>query len=268
MRHSTEIQTLLQALLRSSEQEKIIYFPIRHHSPACAWHIQQLIRAEKPAAVLIEGPSDITELIPFILHAKTRAPFAVYTTYIPAKVADETLRSDPHRFAGYYPFCDYSPELVALREGAKVKANLQFIDLTFTDQARESETNSQIRDLQQESYLQRSKYISLLIKKSGCRNHDELWDHLFESSFLTLETTQFIHNVAAYCYMARQDSPTKLLQSDGTIARETAMAMAIQAARSQITGKILVVTGGFHTVALPSMVQQSLKEPTRPKKTH
>jgi hypothetical protein len=253
MNHS---QNLLLELLRSLEQDNIIYFPIRHHSPACAWHIQRLIQTEKPEAVLIEGPSDITELIPFILHSQSQSPFAIYTTYIEAQQKLEELSIPPRRFAGYYPFCDYSPEYVALQAGAKIAAHLQFIDLTFTAQTLNSQNTEQIRDLQQESYLQRSEYLAKLAQKTGCRNHDELWDHLFEANFLTLPTIEFMRHVATYCFMARQDSPPQLLEAEGTIARETAMAAAIQDVRSRIKGKILVVTGGFHTVVLPTLVQQ------------
>ena len=40
--------------------------PVRHHSPACAWHVDRLIRDLQPDAVLIEGPRDATRLIPLL----------------------------------------------------------------------------------------------------------------------------------------------------------------------------------------------------------
>ena len=61
---------------------QVIYFPIRHHSPACAWHLEQLIRQRKPRAILIEGPDAFTPLISLILHEKTKAPVAVYTSFV------------------------------------------------------------------------------------------------------------------------------------------------------------------------------------------
>ena len=37
--------------------------PVRHHSPACAAHLERLITAVQPAAVLVEGPCDFDPLI-------------------------------------------------------------------------------------------------------------------------------------------------------------------------------------------------------------
>src|SRR5262249_20660794 len=109
------------------------FFPIRHHSPACAWHLRQWVRAHRPAAVLIEGPGNLTPLVPLLLHEKPVAPVAVYATFVD-KAGRLTAPGpepapEPPRFAAYYPFCDYSPELVALRTGHEVGARLRFIDL-------------------------------------------------------------------------------------------------------------------------------------------
>src|SRR6185503_9632171 len=109
-------------------------FPIRHHSPACAWHVARLIRELRPAVILIEGPSSFAPLIPTILAPETKPPIAVYTHFIDTarqiyKPAENEPDFGPARFAAYYPFCDYSPELVALRAGQKIGARLRFIDL-------------------------------------------------------------------------------------------------------------------------------------------
>ena len=92
---------------------RVVYFPVRHHSPACAWHAARLIQQLKPKTVLIEGPRNATPLIPFLTHKVTRMPVAIYTTYV--KRLDEGL---PARHAAYYPLCDYSPELAAVRAAA------------------------------------------------------------------------------------------------------------------------------------------------------
>src|SRR5262249_28581588 len=101
------------------------------HSPACAWHVGRLIRELRPASVLIEGPRDATPLIPFLTHKDTRLPVAVYTTCV--RRGEGGL---PHRHAAYYPLCDYSPELEAIRAAAEVGAEARFIDLTFPEMVR------------------------------------------------------------------------------------------------------------------------------------
>ena len=81
-----------------------------------------------------------------------------------------------------------------------------------------------------------------------------MWDHLFEADFQSRSTESFVREVATYCFFARHDASEESLEADGTAARERAMAAAIQeehAARPRGGPPILVVTGGFHTIALP-----------------
>lgn len=255
--------------------DRVIYFPIRHHSPACSRHLEQIIRTRRPRAVLVEGPSSFTQLIPLVLHPKTKAPFAIYTSF-------ERSESDsgdpanrlaallgPPRHAAYYPFCDYSPELVALRVGAELGASLQFIDLDYPEQIlaerqlASEEGAPRVESLLAERHFKRSRYLQTLARRTGCRDHNDLWDHLFETRLGghagQLET--FIHDVAAWCYFARADATNAELEVDGTVARETAMANAILETLKRDTGLILVVTGGFHTVVLPRLVKVGRSAP-------
>src|SRR6266516_5819979 len=134
----------LDVLLATLITDRIVYFPIRHHSPACARHLERIIRERKPQAILIEGPASFTSLIPLVLHPKTKTPFAIYTSFVREQpepeagspAAKTATMLGPPRHAAYYPFCDYSPELVALRVGTEVGASLRFIDLDYSDQIR------------------------------------------------------------------------------------------------------------------------------------
>ena len=77
---------------RADLASRVVYFSVRHHSPACAWHVDRLIHDVKPEAVLIEGPRDATALVPLLTHPKTRLPVAIYTTYV-ERVPDPVDRS-------------------------------------------------------------------------------------------------------------------------------------------------------------------------------
>jgi hypothetical protein len=73
-------------------------------------------------------------------------------------------------------------------------------------------------------------------------------------------------HVATYCALARLDYTPEALQRDGTTAREACMAAAIgeELQRNEAEGRngsVLVVTGGFHTVALPDLVAQGVVRP-------
>lgn len=314
-----------QSLFESLVSDDIIYFPIRHHSPACSWHLKHILEEYRPEVILIEGPSDLDQLIPFITDPRAVTPFAIYTTYVDKskrvlrilekrmensgavdssveggsgkqdekdrgegkqKAADLRKRSQstsPLRFAGYYPMCDYSPELVALREGLKLEADTRFIDLTYPEKViseakgLDPDTRAHIpQSLLQEGLIKRSAYVRRLIGRTGCRDQNELWDHLFEVRYREIGTREFMENIAAYCFMARKDYPAQVLEQEGTTAREHAMAASICETMRERNERddendedgcqrpILVVTGGFHTVALPDLVRQMMsKKPKR-----
>ena len=262
----------VRALLSRLRTDRVIYIPIRHHSPACALNVHKTILQTRPSAVLVEGPADITPLLKFILHPETRTPFAVYTTYadkagrvVPLKDEDGKKR-EAARFAAYFPFCDYSPELAALRTGKEVGADLRFIDLTWPQhvlaERREGFDASRPRSgsLLDEAYLRRSIYLRALASRCRCRDVNELWDQLFEITVADTSGDEFFRRVAAYCLMARLDTPVETMERDGTLVRERAMAIAIrdQLARNKkkgLCGPVVVVTGGFHTAALPDLVE-------------
>jgi hypothetical protein len=258
----------LDRALESLHSANCVYFPIRHHSPACSWHLARLIRELRPAAILVEGPASFTPLIPAILHSDTKPPVAIYTHFIDVgrklyKPAENEPDLGPARFVAYYPFCEYSPELIALRIGQEVGARLRFIDLDHADQVlaehrgTDQSTMPRIETLMAETHLQQSAYLKALAQRSGCRDFNEMWDHLFESNFQSRSTESFMREVATYCYFARHDTAAELLEADGTNAREQAMAACIEEEKS--SGTVLVVTGGFHTIALPQLVEAGAK---------
>ncbi len=263
-----QVQKELEQFLESIERPGITYFPIRHHSPACAWHLQQLIRERKPKAILIEGPAALAQWIKYLIDPELVPPVAIYMSWA-VKDKKEVTESNPARVAAYFPFCDYSPELVALREGTKFGARLSFIDLSYAEQVVvESQMEEHLQQWQsfsllQEAHLNSSHYVQELARRMGCRDHDELWDHLFESRVQELSTAQFIKQVAAYCYMSRQEYPLEVLELDGTLARERRMASCIKKCLAELDlnkEEIIVVTGGFHTANLPILVAELKNE--------
>jgi hypothetical protein len=264
---TSELTIELNCVLDSLHTSECVYFPIRHHSPACAWHVANLIRELRPAVILVEGPTGFTPLIPTILDPATKPPIAIYTHFIDVnrklyKPAEGEPDLGPARFAAYYPFCDYSPELAALRAGAEIGARLNFIDLDYSDQilAEHSQekplTRPRIESLMEETHLQQSQYLTALAQRAGCRDFNEMWDHLFEANFRSRSTEWFMREVAGYCFFARRDTNAKLLEADATVARERSMAAAIVAElkTNKTSRPILIVTGGFHSVVLPQLV--------------
>ena len=71
----------LDALVAALVTPRVLYFPVRHHSPACAWAIRCWIRKHQPRAVLVEGPDDFQPLLPHLLHEKCVPPVAIYSHF-------------------------------------------------------------------------------------------------------------------------------------------------------------------------------------------
>ena len=57
MDDASRLESIRGAL--SQKDPGVHFAPIRHHSPACAWAVRQLIRDVKPRRVLIEAPVDL-----------------------------------------------------------------------------------------------------------------------------------------------------------------------------------------------------------------
>jgi hypothetical protein len=62
-------------------QDDLYWFPVRHHSAAVARYLDAVIKERQPKVILIEGPAEASDLIPFIVDAKTKPPVAVYSSY-------------------------------------------------------------------------------------------------------------------------------------------------------------------------------------------
>ncbi len=250
-----------RALAASLITRELIVLPVRHHSPACAWHVRKAIAEAQPSVVLVEGPRSFTELLPFLAHTEARMPLAIYTYAV-----QRGPEGEDDRRAAYYPFCDYSPELVAIREAATRQIPARFIDLDFAEQCQiePASEDDESRSLLDERHFARSRYLHALAESLGCRDHEELWEHLFEVSTGMLSLEEHVARVTAYCHLARMECTDAELQADGTLQREAEMAWHIRAAlaaRPADAGPVLVVLGGFHAVVMTALLATN---PVRP----
>jgi hypothetical protein len=256
----------VQAGLERLVGDDIYFAPVRHHSPACSLALQALIREVKPVAVLIEGPDDFDELLPLLLDGATRPPVAVLCQAVAAKPANGEAAPLSDVRSVFFPFCDYSPEWVALQAGTAAGAQIAFIDQRWHMLPDREEAGAEARSLMSERYFAHSAYLKALAARSGCRDQDELWDHLFElrpAADLRDWRTLFA-DVFCYCAMARNDYEPAVLEAEGSLPRERHMAAHVRNWRTKVAGPIVVVTGGFHTIALQQMLQGDAAAPATP----
>ncbi|MBX9901165.1 MAG: hypothetical protein K2Y28_10340 [Burkholderiaceae bacterium] len=250
----------LGAQLVSDER---IIFPVRHHSPACAWQLSRLFEQRAPSVVLVEGPRSFTPLVPLLVHPEARMPLAVYTYAVQSTEGNDK----PARRAAYYPFCSHSPELVALTAAHARKIPTRFVDLDFSEQCliEIEQEDGDAESLLDERHYRRSRYLGALAQQLGCRDHEELWEHLFEVSASTRSLQAHVTDMAAYCHLARVEYSLEELTKDGTLQREAEMAWHIQQAlkeRKAGDGPVLAVVGGFHAVAMPQLLASAVKRPS------
>ena len=91
---------------------------VRHHSPALSVVVPALLEAARPDVLLVELPAEFESWLPWLAHPQTTAPVAL------AGVAGGLA---------FYPFADFSPELVALRWAARNQVRVVPCDLPLAD---------------------------------------------------------------------------------------------------------------------------------------
>lgn len=203
------------------------------------------MREVRPKQVLIEAPADFVSVLPVLLDPVLRPPVAVVAF---RKAGDETA------VTSYYPFSRHAPETVALLEAKQLGASIRFIDLSSSsrlawEQPSAGASATEPRSLAGEVPFTHSDYVEALCHRTGTRDQNELWDHLFESRLGEKDWRVFFDDVGAYCAAVRATVSEKVMFADATLAREAHMAAALRQARRS-AGPIVVVTGGFHTPAL------------------
>jgi hypothetical protein len=233
------------ALRLFDAERDLHFFPIRHHSPACALHLREALRAIRPRTVLIEGPVDFEPLITELLAPGVVPPVAMVA------LPDTTEKG--RGGTTYYPICRHSPEFVAIQQATEFGATVRFIDLPSRHPAMLSDR----RDRQdqpllpmRETMFDRGAYVEAMCARTGFRDGLALWDGLFEARARGTDWRGFFASVGAYCSALRAASDPDELEADGTLPREAMMRACIQEAIAARSGPIAIVTGGFHTPAL------------------
>ncbi|WP_423463715.1 DUF5682 family protein [Promicromonospora sp. MS192] len=254
------LRSAADAVGRLRSERGVYLAPVRHHSPACAVAVRAAIEELRPAAVLVEGPEEFTRLVPDLLHEATRPPVAVLSLGEPGPASDGGTGGEG---AGFYPLASFSPEWVALRAGHAVGAELAFVDRSFGERSAAEravaggepaagQEDPFARTLMSERYLAHSEAVAALARRLGCRDHDEVWDHLFETRPSThlADWRGMFDDVFAWAALARLDYEESVLAADGSLDREARMAARVAEAADRHAGPVLVVTGAFHTLAL------------------
>jgi hypothetical protein len=211
---------------------------VRHHSPACARLVRAAIHWRQPRFVLVEGPSDMNDRLDELLlpHALPVALFSYRQDF--ATGLSRGMWS---------PFCDYSPEWVAMHAAREVGATMRFVDLPAWHPAFEGEENRY-----SDRHVRASDRLSEIAATLGFEDIDALWDRLFEAPS---ELDDLEDRLARYFAELRGDEPAG--PTDGP--REEFMCRHVAHALSECAEdeSVLVVCGGYHKPAIERGVRDA-----------
>src|SRR5262249_16917605 len=124
----------VEAKVAAVLEEELYWFPVRHHSPAVAQHLEAALFARRPKVIFLEAPAEASDLVKHLVDSRTKPPVAIYSSYrdddnvlglagIASPAADI-----PARFACWYPLLACSPEYVTMQAAKKIGAEVVFMD--------------------------------------------------------------------------------------------------------------------------------------------
>jgi len=232
-------------------------FGVRHLSPGASYHLIKYLEEKKPKCILIEGPSDATDLITNIAQKAVKPPIALlaYTTELPI----ETV---------LYPFAAYSPEYQAICWGVKKKLDVRFIDLPTDIMLKlRQERNREKGETAGDFYRFHNGLYDQLAKQYEEEEYESYWERNFEHN---LNEGSFREGLAYQSSQIREmvvDMEYKAVPHDFSynLIREAHMRREIQRALSDgfKPEEIVIIVGAYHVLGidpnLPPMSDSELK---------
>ncbi|MFE9458410.1 DUF5682 family protein [Streptomyces californicus] len=224
---------------------------VRHHAPSLAAALPALLDAADPDLLLVELPAEFQPWLGWLAHEETEAPVAL------AAVPGDGPGAGPagERGPAFYPFADFSPELVALRWAARNKVPAVACDLPLADRAWAEGGDGAPAPAPVPGAVSapapgegRGLSAALRSRLTG-RDGDDLWDRLVETG-APGSTPEALRRAALLTGWALRYEAEAGGGVGGTdLAREACMrghlAEALESGR-----RPAVVVGAFHTSAL------------------
>lgn len=203
---------------------KPFYFGVRHLSPAAAFHLRKALDEEKPALVLVEGPSDLNDQMKWLCHPDTQFPAAIlaYTKVSPVRTI-------------LYPLAIYSPEVQAIRWAYEHGIPCRFMDLP-------SSVFLAMQEEKDEEGMQPTESVYEKLEILTGEEHDTFWERNFEQC----------EDYHAACNTFGTELRASGEAEEENIVRETHMKRIIfDAVKSGIPEeKIFCVCGAYHVEGL------------------
>lgn len=207
------------------------YFGVRHFSPACAYYVTEFLDRVKPDILLIEGPSDLDELIKPLCGIDSHMPAAIlaYTEEAPVRTV-------------MWPFAEFSPEYRAMLWAVRNGVPVRFCDLPSFCFLAQKDKDGDKADSSDDKPREVSVY-ERMSQVTG-QDNDTFWEYTFEHS---QSYDDFIRAAEEYGRSLREFS------ENDDILREAYMRKRIAEAQNEYGDNIAVITGAFHTYGLKNV---------------
>jgi hypothetical protein len=220
---------------------EIRIFGIRHHGPGSARRVLEALDALQPSLVLVEGPSDASDLLPMLADPAMIPPIALLTY----------ATDDPGR-AIFWPFAIFSPEYQAVCWAARRGAGARFIDIPASwrlaapgqaDEVGRGPKESALAGETEPSPLERDP-IGVLAAAGGYEDGESWWRDVIEEN--PAPTPIFAAISEAMTALREASSPPQGQEA----IREAHMRLEIAKATKETDGPVAVVCGAWHAPAL------------------
>ncbi|MEV0380586.1 DUF5682 family protein [Nonomuraea sp. NPDC050643] len=230
---------------------------VRHHSPALAAVLPALLEAADAEVVCIELPADFQPWLEHLAAPETVAPVAL-------------AGADGEGGLGFYPFADFSPELVAIRWAWKRGVEVLCCDLPLSDpkwhaptptlspapvSAPAPATAAAVGPEQEEESasgaVERrwSSFADGLAASASGREGDDMWDRAVEVLAPGCEPESVRRAALGVGWALRRDAQTSGGVPGRDLAREAHMRRVIAGAAAG-GRRVVAVIGAFHAPAL------------------
>ncbi|GAB4314665.1 MAG: hypothetical protein Kow0069_16210 [Promethearchaeota archaeon] len=231
-------------------------FPVRHFSPVGAYQLERYLNARKPKVVYVEGPARANHLIPLLQDTRARFPLAIYSF---AEIPDAPLGGEalPELF---YPYADFSPELVALRWAARNGVPALFVDCSLEEFISMERERGGPAGGGAGPEDPTSDFLRLTCEKSGLDSFEEVWDYFFEAEGHLLDPETFRAAMLLFTLAIKgQGSTISLDEARDRFMRAT---VARDLEERGLSGTdALLVCGALHATTIPLMATGETHDP-------
>ena len=207
---------------------------VRHHSPVLAAAVPALLDSFAPDLVLVELPEEFGEWMPWLADPDTVAPVALAAARTGPDGADGPLR--------FYPFADFSPELVAVRWAARAGVAVGPCDLPLAHPGWDPAPGP----ADDTDPGKPSLFATARDRMTG-RAGEDLWDRWVEAPAPGSAPEAVRRAALAVGWALRHDAHSGGGVDPRDLAREAWMRARVAAADGR---RVAVIVGAFHAPAL------------------